>query len=80
MCTIHHATTAIALFSFSCNMQRVMKLWSSHMNSARVSTSSEEVRNFNKQNKYATSWAPVQDNSRAIANGERPLLAEVLLK
>jgi hypothetical protein len=26
--------------------------------SARVSTSSEEVRNFNKQNKYATSWAP----------------------
>lgn len=49
MCTIHHATTAIALFSFSCSMQTVTKLWSSH---------SEEVRNFNKQNKYATSWAP----------------------
>lgn len=78
MCTIHHATTAIALFSFSCNMQRVTKLWPHEQRQSQyIQRRSEE---FQQTEQICNKLGPLQDNSRAIANGERPLLAEVLLK
>ena len=52
--TMQQPPLPFSVFHATCKGSRS----SGHMNSARVSTSSEEVRNFNKQNKYATSWAP----------------------